>query len=278
MFSWRFFSLSTAIQCGVLCCVLTGMGNSAATAAPIILFNSTTGDTPTDDPWRWLYGGDGGSIGAASSSVMNYNLTGGVMLLDTADPHTDRGGYFMTSGEIASTGVNLNRQQGFALSFNLQILNELHADSNSAGFGITLLTSDNWGIELNFWNDLIFADNADFTHGEQVAFDTTANIVNYTLSVFDDHYCLFAPGMDSPLVGSLRQYAPSANSLIPYGQSNYLFFGDNSGNASAQVLFSQVGYTEVPPGTHGIPEPSHYVMLGIAVVVVAWRVGRKLWT
>jgi|GEM_PF-1454384 len=246
---------------------------NTAQAAPVILFNSTTGQTPDDDPWDWLYRGDDGVFGAPGS-VINTNLYGLVTLLDTADPNADRAGYSLGGAQQLPGGVVLDRNEGFALSFNLQLISEIHTSPDHAGFSLTVMTADNWGIELGFWNDRIFAQNGNFTHGEEVLYNNSLNIANYTLSVQGNSYCFFAPGMDSPLIGSLRQYSGSGFPDNPYGQNNLIFMGDNTNSGSAQVLITQVGFT---PVINPIPEPGIFGFAGVALIgaAVVWRVRRR---
>lgn len=238
---------------------------ATASAAPIILYNSTTGQKPQDQ--GWFYNADNGTFGQPAASVIETNLAN-TMLLDTADPITDRAGYIRSSllGNIP-VGVHFDRMQGYALSINAQVFNESHATNDRAGFSLLVLGSDNFGVELGFWSDRIFAQSTTFTHVEEALYDNTQVISNYTLSVFENTYSFFAPGLATPLTGPLRKYPTAGFPTDPYGLSNFLYFGDNTRSAEAQVNFTQISYSPV-----AIPEPSCLLCGAAGLVALGlWR-------
>jgi hypothetical protein len=135
---------------------------------------------------------------------------------------------------------------------------------------LLLLGSDNFGVELGFWSDRIFAQSTSFNHAEEVLYDNTQAISNYTLSVLGNTYSLYAPGLAVPLTGPLRQYPSAGFPVDPYGLSNFLYFGDNTRSAEAQVNFTQVSYSPVP-----IPEPSWVAICAACTCGLAFKASRR---
>ncbi|MGF1676594.1 MAG: putative Ig domain-containing protein, partial [Rivularia sp. (in: cyanobacteria)] len=194
------------------------------------------------------------------------------------------GGIKLTSGNQAYAGFNtrtippLNKNEGYILSFNLQLLSEDHTsygntDKNGdgkadrAGFSVTLLGSSSEGIELGFWENRIWVQQdgvfnpgtsqaADitnpyltlFTQVEGVDFDTTKS-VNYDLAIFGYNYTLYADNK-SILSGRLRNYSaykpttePDKFFPNPYSKTNFIFFGDNNPYAGAEVKLGDISLT-----------------------------------
>lgn len=150
-----------------------------------------------------------------------------------------------------------------------------------AGFSVTVLGSDRKGIELGFWKDRIWAqedgttqanpslepDTANnnaltfFTQAEGVDFNTTS-LVNYDLAIQANSYTLFANG-NSILTGKVRDYTafvppvytvetfPFTTQVTlpdPYELPNFIFFGDGTPTAGAQVKITSVSLeTNTPP-------------------------------
>jgi Ca2+-binding RTX toxin-like protein len=172
----------------------------------------------------------------------------------------------------------LDRNDGYVVSFTNQIISENHntltADKNGdgladrAGFSVIAISEDKKGIELGFWENRIWAQedgieeptsNSEgtlFTQAEGVDFDTTT-FVKYDLSVKGDRYTLFADG-NAILEGELRDYTafePAESQIAttfgtvpvtppdPYEKSSFLFFGDNTPTASAEVKLSDISVT-----------------------------------
>jgi len=97
--------------------------------------------------------------------------------------------------------------------------------------------------------------NSLFTQAEGAAFDTTAWMVQFDFSVLNNGYSLTANGI--PLLsGNLRNYNPSGlGSLVdPYNNPSFLFFGDDTTSADADVL---LGNIEINPSPGlAVPEAS----------------------
>ena len=160
----------------------------------------------------------------------------------------------------------LDRNVGFTLSFDLQVNTESHSsDDNSdniqdrAGFSVIVVTSDNRkAIELGFWNNEIWAQNDGpnvangptktlFTHSStERALRSTTAMTRYDLAIKDNTYQLFAAGGTTAiLTGSLRDYTPFNHTgaglpYDPYEQTNFVFLGDNTSSAQADVNLARV--------------------------------------
>ncbi|BAZ10896.1 putative Ig [Calothrix sp. NIES-4071] len=147
----------------------------------------------------------------------------------------------------------LDRNQGFTLSFDVKINSETHASDNTrAGFSVILVTSDKTkAIELGFWQDRIFSQNPTFTGSTESVVRNTTALTRYDLKVQGDRYELFAPGETTPiLTGLLRDYtafdhttAGSFSTPLPYDpyeQANFVFLGDNTSRASANINLARV--------------------------------------
>lgn len=192
-----------------------------------------------------------------------------------------------TSSQInAASFPTLDRNAGFVFSFSIQVVDETRtsgADKNNdgkddrAGFSVTLLGNDRKGIELGFWKDRIWAqddgttqanpslepDTANnnaltfFTQAEGVDFNTTS-LVNYDLAIKANSYTLFANG-NPILSGRVRDYTAFVPPVYtvgisqitlpdPYELPNFIFFGDGTPTAGAQVKITSVSLaTNTPP-------------------------------
>jgi len=113
---------------------------------------------------------------------------------------------------------------------------------------------------LGFWTDEIWAqsgkpsDNELFIHSEGISFDTTS-MTDYSLSVLNDEYTLFS-GNTQLLTGQLRNYSDWTNPIpgagsFPYDAPNFLFFGDDTTSAKANVEIAKIELN-----TPSVPEPS----------------------
>ncbi len=207
---------------------------------------------PSAEPWL-VYGFD--SITGASQT----SVAGGVRLVTDG---ATRAGY-SNYNVIPTTALknpafpSLDRANGFELSFSLALTGESHASNDRAGFSVILLGSDAKGIELGFWQNEIWAQNAGFTHGEGIAFDTVLS-QEYKLRIVNDNYTL-NQGANQLLTGNLRSYGSSQ----PYSLSNYIFFGDNTTSAQANAL---IGAIKLESNLASVPEPSTFILLGSAAL------------
>ena len=206
----------------------------------------------------WLYGTDG-PVAPSYDSVSSPART----VLDTTGDFSVRAGFWYQNMP------ELNPSTGFTVSFDVQVTDENHDTNNDrAGFSVILLGSDpqGIGIEIAFWEDKIWAQNIDFTPGEEIAFNTTS-MTSYELEISDLSYSLRVDG-GPELTGSVRDYPTSRN--IIYGMSNVLWLGDDTSRAEGDFGIAYVTL---------VPEPSTLVLLSLAAVglpVWWWRRRRSL--
>jgi hypothetical protein len=231
--------------------------------AQTILYNSTLSNLPADQGWFTYITN---SPSNASQTVVPLQ---GTQLVTSGSASA---GYFNTN-LFTGTLVNpqfpiLDRNIGFRLSVNLLINSETHSNNNRAGFSIIALCSDHSGIELGFWNNEIWAqtDTPIFTHGEGVSF-TTTTLTNYQLEVLGNGYTLLANG-NSILTGPLRDYTMGFNSP-PYTYDNFLFLGDDTSSANADITLGQVSLLAA------IPEPATWISLGCVGIGLGYWYWRR---
>jgi hypothetical protein len=231
-------------------------------AAPIILYNDADPIEPLPADQDWLLAG---GTGAATETAVSGR---GVRL------ETDNAASWGYSNFLKSNIGPLDRTQGFSESFELQINSESHSGSGvRAGFSIILLSDndvsgDNLGIELAFWEDQIWAQNFDFlSRGESKAFDTTQNEVLYNLSILGSQYTLTGDGT-TLLDGGLRHYT---SPTIPYQLQNYLFLGDDTSSAQADIILGEVILNPLPAAA---PAPPVWglLLLGLGLMGHRYRV------
>ena len=163
-------------------------------------------------------------------------MQSGYVLLNSTAETSDQAGYF---GSGHSEMPFMNRQDAYRVRFDAQLLSESHISLDRAGFSVIVLSDDNVGVELAFWENEIWAqtDTPLFTHGEGVAFDTTASIEQYDLFIVDDRYALWAGG--TPILsGPLRDY--SAHPNFVYSQEEFIFLGDDTMSANAQLALAYI--------------------------------------
>src|SRR4029078_6070884 len=118
---------------------------------------------------------------------------------------------------------DLDVDTGFTIGFTVKINSESHISNDRAGFSLIALSDDPTpkGIELGFWTNEVWAQNAGFTHGESSGlFDTTTGLIDYELLVQGSAYQLRADSIQI-LSGALRNYTafsggPPFNTGFPY--------------------------------------------------------------
>jgi hypothetical protein len=198
-------------------------------------------------------------------------VTGGTQLVTTG---TAQAGYFnknpLTGTLNNASFPTLNRSNGYAIRFDVSVTSESHSNNDRAGFSIIALSSDLQGIELGFWTNEIWAQNQGFTHGEGAAINTVPN-TSYLLTILGNNYSLNANGTDI-LTGSLRNYSGFG---IPYSHTNFLFLGDDTTSANADITLGQVQLLS------SIPEPATwFTMAGLGAIAITryrrWRLVRLL--
>lgn len=248
----------TVIFRGAMLLALGVLWQAAASAA--VLYDANPGQTPVDD--GWFFEPDNGTYLMAPDSV-GMSATPGGTLLQTLNPNDDRAGFFRRNQD------SLNRTTGYTLSFNVKINGESHETPDRSGFSVIALSDDKWGIELSFWPNQVFAKESDvplFTRDEFVP-ATTTNLSEYFLTIQGDNYTLTGASLDSPLTGPLRLY--SAHPI--YNTTNFLFLGDNTTSAGANILLGSISLQAIPE-----PATCAVVSLILAGIVAYVRRQRKL--
>ncbi len=197
------------------------------------------------------------TTGAVASS------SAGATTLDTTSDYNLKDGY-SSSQLFYSSFPTLNPATGFSVGLDVQINSESHTigttvNSNRAGFDLIVLGSDDKGVELGFWGDDIWAQNFDFTHGEDATFNTELTSEHYDLSILGSTYTLSADGTPI-LTGSTRDDSAEG---APYTLPNFVFIGDDTTEAEASETFSTLSVT--------VPEPATLGTLVLAAGVLARR-------
>lgn len=229
-------------------------------SAAITLYDDSLGTLPGAQPWL-IFGQDSFLSGGTFSQTL---VGSGVRLVSDNAVSAGYSNYLPVVNTFKNAGFPvLDRAAGFALSFQLLVNAEAHANANRAGFSVILLANDRQGIELGFWGNEIWAQSgAAFTHAEGVAFDTTSAEVDYVLSILGSTYVLSANGVPV-LNGGLRDYSSFGT---PYSLPNFVFLGDDTSSAGADVSLGMVTLTAAPePGSLGL------LALGLA----GWLVRRR---
>jgi hypothetical protein len=225
----------------VAAALATGI-TSAAFSQTTFLYQGS-GSTAPGSPWLFAF-----TSGATASSAS------GSTILDTTNSYALKVGYSNTfpiiNTLVDSSFPSLNPTSGFTVGFDVQLNSESHTinqtvNSNRAGFDVIVLGDDAKGVELGFWDGDVWAQNADFTHGEDDAFDTESSLLHYDLTILGSSYTLSAGG--SPiLTGSTRDYSAEG---APYTLPNYIFIGDDTTEAEAKETFSTLSVTVPEPAT-----------------------------
>jgi hypothetical protein len=205
------------------------MGATSASAVP--LYDGSLGQTADLQGWSYL-----GTISPPALSSTTNALS-----LDT-DDISNYGGYFRLAP------FQLDRTPGYTISFSLKIDPENLSNNNYVSL---IVMSDAlpgetqpYGIELNFGENSIWAQNKNFTAGEKVAVKGTAATKSYVLKVQGNQYQLLTSNLAPPILqGSLRKYpgfTPIPGFINPYTTPNMIFIGDKTPLATSKVAFTRV--------------------------------------
>lgn len=182
---------------------------------------------------------------------------------------------------LTNTFVNpnfptLDSDSSYSIFFNAMLDNDPNTfsdpdDNSRAAFSITAIGTDNRGIEIGFDSNQIFAQSPEFMQvaAETQSFDTSSN-TDYQLSVLGNTYQLLAntgSGFSPVINGSLREYnfnplvsQPPLGIFNPYEIPNFLFFGDNTGQAYGTFTLGEV---RVETATASTPEANFTVALAL---------------
>ena len=228
----------------------------------VVLFDGLLGTAPASQGWTFI-----------ADPILGHSVTQSVgpqfTALDTRDPITDRGGYFVRNPLFPTIAhplmPTIDRAVGFVVEFELRVEDERHTtgpagDDNGdglddrSGYAVIVISSDTLGIELSFWDDRIWAQADDsagaaqlFTQAEGSAFDTSSGIVRYQLQMFGSSYRLVRDdGIAKILTGAVRDYGSFMGSVDPYEIANFLFFGDNTTRGESLSQLASVGISALP--------------------------------
>lgn len=253
-----------------------------ANAATITLYDGASfSGTPDNLPNPYL---SFTNIGSGTQTASNGQTT-----LDTSGSQSTYAGY--SNYNTSQTPVNpvfptLDSNTGYTLSFAIKIDSQTNSSPARSGFSIITLDNDKRGIEIGFRspNTLtntpdIFSqtlNGANFVVGEQNnnlnGIFTSLN--TYDLNVLGNSYTLSTNG-NTLLSGSLRNYTAGINSNPPlttvYGLPNFIFLGDDTSSAGANVRIQKIILTTTPKA---VPEPSGVLGMTIAIVsgaIVKWK-------
>jgi len=176
----------------------------------------------------------------------------------------------LTLSLLPSFTTNLNANTGFTVAFTLQIAAET-SNPNRAGFSLTVIGSNQTGIELGFRTNQIFAQSSNFIETSNSLLNTTVN-QNYTLQVVNGAYTLLAGGA---IVGSLNNqplisynFNPATSTpplpFNPYTSPNFLFFGDNTDQGNANFTIANITVNALP-----VANPESYQTPADTILTVA---------
>ncbi|WP_374875863.1 hypothetical protein [Microseira sp. BLCC-F43] len=228
-------------------------GVSRAQAVQVTLYNGKLGGTPNSQGWFNF-----GNTGATE------NASGGVTNLNSLSSNNIYAGYSNRNVSISlfpltitpTTLVNpsfptLDSKAGYTLSFTVQILNQVNDGANGpnrAGFSVIALSSDRQGIEIGLRTSDIFSQSgSSFTVGEINNSPTIAPLLSalttYNLNISGNSYSLTA-GATPIISGSLRDYtAATGFAGNIYRTADFIFLGDNTTSARANINLSAVSVT-----------------------------------
>ena len=203
---------------------------------------------------------------ASSATAGSDTIVAGRLRIDTSATGVSAHGH--ARGSLA-----LDTAAGFVVQFGLQVLSESTDNDNRAGFVLLVQGQDQTkALELAFLDDKIWAlqwvagwpDNG-FVKGESAALNTSVSFRNYTLTVQNNLFSLSADGQ-ALFGGAMRDYRtlPTSPGTFIYGQSNVMFFGDNT--SQARGVFD-VGSISLSP----VPEPGAAALLLAGLAGLAWR-------
>lgn len=188
-----------------------------------------------------LPGAQGWSYAALPAQSVQVSHTGSATRLVTTTANLANAGYALW------TPAPLVRETGFNLAVRVRLNTETHSRADRAGFSVIVLASDRRGIELGFWTDSVFAQSDDplFVHAEDAAFDFRAGFTDLVLSIHETNYVLFASG--APLLtGPVRDYTSFSGFPDVYETANFVFLGDNTTSAGADVEIASVALITPP--------------------------------
>jgi len=255
---WIARSLAAACLVASLDTLAVGLGGG------VPLYDAQSGLLPTAQPdWDWTYG--------AFDTGSTATVVGGVLVLDSTASAGQAG--------FNHLSANLDSTVGFTLSFAFRLGSESHDPAgHRSGFSIIVLDQAAQGVELSFWTNEVWAKTPTGTFGhsatESINVNTTVDRT-YRLTFLGGQYTLTTDNA-APLSGALRHYTYASGSPVDpfvnliYDQTNYIFFGDNTSSAAANVALSAI--TLAP-----VPEPGEWALMlaGLGCVAAVARRRRR---
>jgi hypothetical protein len=239
----------------------------------VTLYDSSLGGTPDSQGLYYLAIDPAlGPISATQS--WSANLT----TLDTTGDISESAGYFNYDSYVPlppKVAISLDRTgDGYTLRFFAKVVSETHG-TNRAGFSVIALSDDSQGIELGFWTGSIWAQDdtpTAFVQAELAAFTTTAKVVKYDLAIKGAGYTLYGDDV-FVLSGSLRDYSavvPNDLTYHAYHQPDFVFLGDNTSSAAAEILLGNVEILDA-----AVPEPASAMILLLGLATTLARRKKK---
>lgn len=203
----------------------------SAGAQAQVLFEARSDRWPTDQGW---------SYAAVPGLAERQHLGHAVRLVTTATP-------IEAAGYARQITPPLDRRVGFNLVLRFRLPVEQHTRNDRAGFSVILLDAERRGIELGFWTNQVFAqaDQPLFTRAESTSYLFAAEPVEIVLSLHATHYRLYANG--TPLLtGPVRDYTAFTGFPDVYETPNFIFLGDDTTSAAAEVELAAVVLVQPP--------------------------------
>ena len=253
----------------------------SASAQTTTLYNPTLGTKPGDQGYLIL-----GNVFTATEiyqtgppAVTNLNSSSAQSIYaGYSNYNIALGG---PSGFTTTTFVNpafptLNPTTGFTLNFTMQLLAETHTgNANRAGFSVLLLGSDKKGIEIGFQSGGVFSQSTGFTQMDANFASTVPTLLSsltaYSLSIQNSTYTLFA-GNTLLLTGAAQDYTTASGfGTEVYRTSNFLFLGDDTTSAGANVNLGAVSIT----ANTAAPEPGSGLLLLVGAISPAAMLIRR---
>jgi len=196
-----------------------------------VLYDADAATLPTGQGWSFL---------AIPALAQETRVAGGAQL----DTWALDG---ISAGWSRLSPVMLDRERGFLLSLELELLDEAHVSPNRAGFSLVVLGSDRKGIEIGFWTNRVWAqsDFPMFTQAEGAEVAVAGGRRRIGLTMTGDDYTAW---IDDAVVlrGPVRDYTPFVGPIDPYETPNFIFVGDNTGSARARVRLHRVQLSLAP--------------------------------
>lgn len=248
------------------------LGYTPAQASILTLYDGASGGTPDQFTPQQL------TFFTVGGGTENYLPAEQATQLQTTDPQYAGYSNFATSGSLVNPNFPvLDRVVGYQIRFTMNLLAESHQNNDRAGFSVLAVSSDASSgvlssIEIGIQGDRVFSQETGFTAGESATFDAlAAGYVDYELSVIGTTYRFTADGNEL-LTGSLRDYTSwdSGGLPDPYEIPNFIFFGDNTTSASADMYFRSAHLVQP------VPEPNALLILTLCLgSVVGYRLRNR---